>query len=173
MTQPKKKPVKPSAKLTSSNEETKTLYEKVRAIETALFQGVIEGVVLTCYENERPLRGLASALDWRFNGALSHALRLGALTGKKGELVYIPVQSGKQAFHFVLLGGGLLSNLEPTTRPELTRGLFESAVPKLQKLTGGSRTLKLGLSAWDLGYGSTDALNEITNESKTELTLFD
>src|SRR6478609_4308938 len=74
----------------------------------ALFDGKIQGLVLTCYENERPLQGLAGLLDWRFEGALSRGVRAGLITGKPGECTYVPVAKGGRMFHLILAGGGHL-----------------------------------------------------------------
>jgi len=60
--------------------------------DLALFGDQIQGVVVLCYENERPLQGLAGLLDWRFRGELSRAIQRGVLTGKSGECVYLPIR---------------------------------------------------------------------------------
>src|SRR4051812_21066827 len=76
--------------------------------ERALFEGKLQGMVLTCFQNERPLRGLAGLLDWRFEGAISQVLRAGFVTGKPGECAYLPIQRNGKTFHLFLGGGGHL-----------------------------------------------------------------
>jgi hypothetical protein len=57
-----------------------------------LFQGEVQGLILSIYENERPMRGLAGVVDWKLCGEISSLLRLGGLSGKLGTCTYIPVQ---------------------------------------------------------------------------------
>ena len=64
-------------------------------------------IAVTCYENERPLAGLMSRLDWRFHGMLAGFVRSGVITGKKGEVVYVPVTKQGKHFHVFVMGGGI------------------------------------------------------------------
>lgn len=64
-------------------------------------------IAVTCYENERPLQGLVGLLDWRFHGMISQFIRAGVITGKKGEIVYIPAKKQNRHYHLFLVGGGL------------------------------------------------------------------
>lgn len=74
--------------------------------ETALFQGEVDGIVATFFENERPLAGLAGLLDWRLHGAISERLRAGAISGKAGECVYLPWTRHGVTRHVLLVGAG-------------------------------------------------------------------
>lgn len=64
-------------------------------------------IAVTCYENERPLAGLMSRLDWRFHGMLSQFIREGHISGKKDEIVYVPVTKQGKHFHIFVIGGGI------------------------------------------------------------------
>ncbi len=44
-------------------------------------------LVLSLFEDERPLRGLNGLVDWRANGRLSQMLTSGEITGKNGEKI--------------------------------------------------------------------------------------
>ena len=122
------------------------------SLEEALFDGKIEGIVATCFENERPLRGIAGLLDWRFRGLISHCLRVGAVTGKAGECSYLPVTHGGRTYHVILAGGGFLERGERQSLPAET-------YPVLRKNLASLKLKKLGASLADFG-----------NVSATELT---
>jgi hypothetical protein len=62
--------------------------------------------LVTYFEDERPLRGLAAFLDWRTSGKLSRLLRSGWCTGKAGEAVLLPGTRGLPSERIVLLGLG-------------------------------------------------------------------
>lgn len=74
--------------------------------EQALFDDQFDTMVVCCYADERPLQGLAGRLDWRFAGALSFAIRSGAITGKAGELAYVPIAKAGKTFHLIAVGAG-------------------------------------------------------------------
>lgn len=75
--------------------------------EKALLGGKVQGLVAHCYENERPLQGLAGLLDWRFEGLLTRGIRAGYITGQPGECVYLPVSRMGRTFHLLVVGGGV------------------------------------------------------------------
>ena len=64
--------------------------------------------VLICsiYEDQRPLKGTAGALDWRLRGFLSRFLKGGRINGKQDELVYIPFEHHGSMRHLLLVGLG-------------------------------------------------------------------
>jgi hypothetical protein len=74
--------------------------------DEALFEGKIGAIVVACRENERPLLGLAGLLDWRFQGLISSCISAGAISGKPGECVYMPVARAGRTYHLVLVGAG-------------------------------------------------------------------
>ncbi len=117
--------------------------------ETLLFSGEVQGLILSCFENERPLQGLAGRMDWRLRGMLSQFLRAGSITGKAGECCYVPVQWHDRTFHLFLAGGGHLE--EGAARPELPAA-------SLDKLRGNLASLKVGpLAASKADLGGMDA----------------
>ncbi len=126
--------------------------------DQALFDGKIDGLVVTCYENERPLLGLAGLMDWRFSGFISECVRLGILTGKKGELTYIPLSRHNNTYHLIFLGNGKNTNSQ-------TRSKVAPEVIKVLK--SNLMTLKLdriGLSWTDMGESKPEDLANIMEE---------
>ncbi len=120
--------------------------------DRALFEGEIEGLIVTCYENERPLSGLAGLLDWRFHGAISRYIRNGVVTGKRGECVYLPITKNNRLFHLLLVGAGQSSNVGKRD------GMGTETTKVLLKNLLSLKLPKLGLSKRDLGYTSEDVL---------------
>lgn len=77
-----------------------------REAESLLLNQEVDALVISLSESERPLRGLSARIDWRFRGAISKFVRTGAITGREGELIYLPVSRGSQLFHLFLVGVG-------------------------------------------------------------------
>lgn len=119
--------------------------------DQALFEGQIDGLVAQSFENERPLRGLAGLLDWRLKGALSGFIRVGTLTGKEGELCYLPVQHHDRLIHCFFLGRGI--NPMPGQRTPPGKDLLRALQNQLQKL---KFTRNIGFSISDLGKINRD-----------------
>ena len=105
--------------------------------DRALFEGKIQGLVAACYQNERPLSGLAGLLDWRFQGALSQCLRVGAFTGEPGECVYLPVRRNDRTYHLILAGCGYTSahgiraHMPAETLVQLRKNLTSLRIPQM------------------------------------------
>ncbi|HRK01371.1 MAG TPA: M17 family peptidase N-terminal domain-containing protein [Oligoflexia bacterium] len=55
-------------------------------------------------EHERPLKGAAGEIDWRLKGFLSRFLIRGHITGKTGEVTYVPVIVRGTTRHILLVG---------------------------------------------------------------------
>jgi hypothetical protein len=86
-------------------------------VEQTLYNGQTQVIVATLYANERPLCGLASSLDWAFQGIISAELQAQHLTGALGEIIYIPIIRQSTLFSLLLLGCG--SNSKNGDRPAL------------------------------------------------------
>ncbi len=113
--------------------------------EQLLFQGEVDGLILSCFENERPLQGLAGKIDWQLRGQLSQFLRAGAISGKVGECCYVPVQWHDRILHLFLAGGGPMNS--PDERPALPTESWERLKKNLSSLKLGP----LAASKADLG----------------------
>lgn len=101
-------------------------------VDQALADKLISGMMLVCYENDRPLQGSIAELDWLFNGHFSKLIKKQILTGSKNEAVYAPLYWNNRTLHFLVIGGGLLSS--DSKRRSSSSALFESALQKLDEL---------------------------------------
>jgi hypothetical protein len=117
--------------------------------DQALFDGKIQGLVLSFYENERPLQGLAGLMDWHFQGILSKNIRAGVITGKPGECAYVPVQKGDRVYHLILAGAGHTSKNKRAPLPAET-------LQALQKNLTSLRLNQMGVSRSDFGNVTDD-----------------
>lgn len=114
--------------------------------EQALFpthRRQLEGMIVSIYENERPLAGLAGWLDWRFRGALSDFIQSGFIKGKEGECAYLPVVKQEKTFHLILVGAG------NTPVPGQRGSLPLESLRSLKKNLASLRLEKLGISLKD------------------------
>lgn len=113
--------------------------------EQAMFGGQLNGLIATCYENERPLQGVAGLLDWRFKGLISSYIRSGAISGKRGECIYIPGQTEDRLYHMILLGCGT------TPKAGCREGIPDEGIEVLKKNLSTLKIDKIGLSLSDFG----------------------
>ncbi len=112
-------------------------------VDYALSQNKISGVMLVCFENDRPLQGTIATLDWRFNGHFTQLQKKQLLTGAEGEVILAPLRWNQKIYQFLILGGGFLdSELE---RPVRSKKLFEAGLKKMDEL----KLSKMGVSRKD------------------------
>jgi hypothetical protein len=122
--------------------------------DRALFDGHVQGLVVTICENERPPCGLAGLIDWYFHGAISHCIRKGAITGKIGECTYFPLTKNGVLYHLVLAGVGHSS--DPGIREEIPMDTLKN----LQKNLIALKIPQMGLSKADFGEMDSAALTK-------------
>jgi len=133
---------------------------------TALFTRKAQGLLVTLYENERPLQGLAGLLDWKFHGAVQKFLKQKPSIGKLGECVYFPLRRNQDVFHLILVGCG--TNEEPGKRPMPPKEVFQKLRSTLPKL-GLSQ---IGLSRSDMGSLSKKELLNLVANDKGAVQIF-
>ena len=63
-------------------------------------------LVCSVFEDQRPLKGVAGALDWRLKGFLSRFVMSGRITGANEEYVYVPIKHESHVKHLMLVGLG-------------------------------------------------------------------
>ena len=63
------------------------------------------------FEDDRPLHGSASLLDWRLNGKLTELLQAGTVSGRLGDAVAVKNNGKLDADWALFLGGGKRSRL--------------------------------------------------------------
>jgi len=88
------------------------------ALAIAIDAGPIEKaaaeiVVVSCFENDRPLRGEAGRIDWRLCGAVSALLERGLFRGVAGEAALLPSFGCLRAPRVLLLGLGPSQGFSP------------------------------------------------------------
>ncbi len=88
----------------------------------------VEGEVAAVFffEDDRPLHGSASLLDWRLNGKLTELLLDGSVSGKPGDAVIVRNNGKLDADWALFLGGG--------KRQRLSRAAWERLLKKAIKL---------------------------------------
>jgi hypothetical protein len=104
----------------------------VLKVDQALADKQISGMMLICYENDRPLQGAIAELDWRLNGHFSRLIKKQVLTGSRGEALYAPLLWNDRTLHFLVIGGGNLAS--DSKRKTSSAALLERALKKLDEL---------------------------------------
>ncbi len=128
--------------------------------EDALVTGQVAGAVLACHLNERPLAGLAGRLDWWFRGVISQGIRSGTITGKEGEIVYVPVRHQDRMLHLFLAGAG-------HTKASGVRSMLpDETLAALKKNLGTLKPGLIALSRSDLGVHSGSDLASLRQAFK-------
>ena len=117
-------------------------------------------LVLTLFEDERPLRGLNGLVDWRWDGKLSRSIMAGEFSGKMGERLLMTTDRYLPMRRLAVFGMGLSKQFDQATlthvwdtvwktvrqlRPEsLVMSLpGEVQAPRLLKKHGSNLTKKL------------------------------
>jgi hypothetical protein len=67
-------------------------------------EAAVDGLVLTVFKDERPLRGAAGLCDWRLGGRLSRLIQRGRLGGAEGETLLMP-PGRRLPFRRILVAG--------------------------------------------------------------------
>lgn len=106
----------------------------------AVFSGKLsklsaETLAVGCFEDVRPLRGLAGEIDWLYSGIFSNLLSGNRITGKRGEILLLSTQ-GKMRIPKIFLVGMGAGNL-------FDYSVFQSVARELSQLM-------VGLNAQDL-----------------------
>ena len=141
-------------------------------------------LVLSLFEDERPLRGVGGLVDWRTAGMLSRFLTRGYVTGKTGEIVLFPPGPKTGVPTGLCLGLGEAARFDQRRY----ESVVEEAAVHLRKMKGkrvalalpGAQLASRGPSgALVPGAPSTpvsienavDALVDATMDDLTQLTL--
>lgn len=122
-----------------------------REAESLLLNREVQALVVSLAENERPLRALAARIDWRFRGAISRFVRTGAITGRAGELIYLPTSKRGELFHLFVVGVGKAASAQERTLEDL--GVLKRIRANVESL--GLKSV--GLSIQDLGITAAQA----------------
>lgn len=88
-----------------------------------------EVLVLACFKDMRPLRGLAGEIDWYYCGIISRMIMQNHFTGLHGETLLIPAEGKLHIPKVVLIGLG------PSASYDVTQ--FENALLNLIEIIKG------------------------------------
>lgn len=84
-----------------------------------------DAVLVGHCEDERPLRGVSGAIDWRLCGRLSRLILSGRATGKLGSAVLLPGRPRLGFERIVLVGLGPIAELDAARAGVATRAMLE------------------------------------------------
>ncbi|MBI3805748.1 MAG: hypothetical protein HY282_18505 [Nitrospirae bacterium] len=87
-----------------------------------------EVLVVSCFEDIRPLRGLAGEVDWLYGGILSTLLMRGKVTGKLGEILLLATQQKMQVPKVVLAGLGPSAAYDYSYFSSVAKKVFQTIV---------------------------------------------
>lgn len=96
-------------------------------------------LVLSIFEDERPVRGVAGLVDWRTCGLLTRFLLRGHLTGASGEVVLFPTQGRLSVARGLIFGLGPSSTFDERAFRDVAERIAQNAARI------GARTLGLPL----------------------------
>lgn len=85
-----------------------------------------EALVTGCFEDVRPLKGLAGEIDWLYGGVFSSLLSQGRMTGKRGDALLLATQGKLQIPKVLLIGLGPAAMYDYPVAHEIARTLSES-----------------------------------------------
>ena len=90
----------------------------------------VEGgaLLLTFFEDERPLRGATGLADWRLCGRLSRLIKRGKVTGTRGETLLFPPGKRLPFSHLFLFGLGDTRSFNEDVYREQVRWIHGVAV---------------------------------------------
>lgn len=127
-------------------------------------------LILSVFEDERPLRGVSGLVDWRTCGMLSRFLARGHVTGTQGEIVLFP--PGPK----VGVGRGIILGLGPAAKYDEARyrRVVTEAADHISRLKLRSVALALpGLQRRPLDLDKASQLfADIAGATFNTLTLF-
>lgn len=152
------------------------------ALSIAIDPGPIEKAgaevaVVSCFENDRPLRGEAGRIDWRLCGAVSELIERGVIHGAAGEAALLPTFGRLRAPRVLLLGLGRSQGFSPLD----VKAAARDAVLRLGRLRVQSAAFALpghwtglvpeGPAAGAILRGAVSALEETAESLRLRLVV--
>jgi hypothetical protein len=127
-------------------------------------------LLLSMFEDERPLRGVAGLVDWRTCGMLSRFLRREHVTGASGEIVLFPPGPKLGVERGLVMGLGAVASYDENR----FEAVIEEAAVHLRKLR--LKTVAMAMPGTHLKRISTEravgALVDATLNVVAQVTLF-
>jgi hypothetical protein len=85
-----------------------------------------ELLVVSCFEDIRPLQGLAGEVDWLYGGIFSNLLMQNRITGKLGETLLLAAQEKIPIPKILLIGSGPSASYGYSQLNIISKKLFHS-----------------------------------------------
>lgn len=86
-------------------------------------------LVTTCLD-DRPLKGSAGLMDWRFNGSLSKMILNSRFSGERGEALLMPTWGRVEATELMILGIGEKNKIHDADVPHLVGMMVDKILQK-------------------------------------------
>ena len=84
-----------------------------------------EILIAGCYEDIRPLGGLAGEIDWLYGGIFSSLMTRNRVAGKQGEILLLSTQGKMQVPKTLLVGLGSAVEYDYPILNEAAKGVFQ------------------------------------------------
>jgi hypothetical protein len=119
-----------------------------------------EVVAALFFEDDRPLRGAASYLDWRLNGHLTKLLLQGRVTGATADALVCCNNGKLQSAWALMLGGG--------SRRRLNRASWQRLIKNLLEVCANAGFSRLALCLDDDGSLPVAELADLVDEARND-----
>lgn len=87
-------------------------------------------LLVTTFQDERPLKGCAGLMDWRFNGNLSRLILKSRFSGERGEALLMPSAGRLEGNELMLLGIGEKNKIHDSDIPHLVGMIVDKILQK-------------------------------------------
>jgi len=124
-----------------------------------------EFLVLWCFSDERPLKGLTGLLDWRLDTAVSRLLMSGTISGTWGEKVLMCGFDAALPEGFLLIGLGPMAEFGEKRMRDAGR-LMARSIVKLKKRSASMALPGNGISRFDTSAVAEHFLFGLIQEAK-------
>ncbi|HIE64267.1 MAG: M17 family peptidase N-terminal domain-containing protein [Nitrospira sp.] len=85
-----------------------------------------EVLVVSCFEDVRPLGGMAGEIDWLYGGIISGLMMQNKMTGRLGEVLLVAPQDKLQVSKIILVGLGTCETYSYPQIKSVARRLYHS-----------------------------------------------
>jgi leucyl aminopeptidase len=119
---------------------------KIHIRKGSLAEHATEAAVVTLFEGETGLAGVAALLDERSGGLIGEVIRLGDFTGRKNEIAVLYVPGGLPAKRILVVGLGKRLDFSA----ERLRGVFAGAAKQVRSLNIPEFSACLNIANTDL-----------------------
>ena len=144
---------------------------KLRAVNTDVVKLDVETLVITFFEDERPLKGQAGLADWRLCGAVSRLIIDGRIDGYVGEKILFPMSHRMKCDKILAIGLGPSENFGDESYSRICRIVSDS----LFKLRCRSFAMSLPgsiIEGFDSGAAAARLCEEVGDRFRLDRNMF-